>query len=696
MAAMDDKVLARRQKDLDDYTDDYAMRLEVMTAKHTRDMAKTWKGMSTRLEGKIKAMYVEAGAIQDPRKLKTMGNKIKRLEALQSQLEEDLKLSNAQLQPYFTGILKNQFEDTYYHTAFGLEQAAKVAVVVPMLTPAMVLGVLANPWVGNGANYAQRLNVNMANLAASVRDSVATAVSDGLGWNQTAHLIKEKTGESYYNAVRLARTELTRASAQGASYSYMENADILDGKRWNATKDSRTAPKDAKNDGQQYDLDYDTTENPGVAGQRIPNHPHCRCLWSPVLSALGVQDKERIARDDSDTPKSWGDNYYTKAATYRDYAKERGLPDLDARLKTDNPSKYLRPGETMIDLTKKVQRWTYKGATIAVAKPDWDAVKAAPSTAIPTAANEIAATTWADRVKARIAKGVTTEADVREVGGMVRQQILSFNGETYKEIQKLDAEGQGILDMLNETQIEGPEYDKHIAKYHEISDKRYSLSATLNGEKRDIVKGVLKDIRPIGPKDANSAQQWVKKSVGKVKTTINDVREYLPTDWVEKSNLQPMIAKNTTRGYYREADLKDYAAKGYTLDQVKAWGMESRLTGTISLSGDYGKHMLECGFHEMGHRMEDLIPDIRKLENEFYARRTQGESLQWLGGSYAKSEKTRKDNFISKYIGKDYGNKADSYYEVLSMGLESVFTNSYKIANDEDYYDFILGLIAAV
>lgn len=390
MAGMDDKVLARRQKDLDNFTEEYDIRLEVMTRKYLKDMAPAWDRMQRQLMDKVKKLYEEAGALQDPKKILALQNKAARLEALASQLAQDLKLFEAQQQPFYTGALKNFYEDSYYFTAFGLEQAAKVSVNVPLLTPYHVLGVLANPWLPDKANYSDRIRANTAHLAKTMRETIAQGVAQGWGWNETAHAIKDKAGESYFNAVRLARTEFTRAAAQGATYCYMNNADIMDGKRWNATKDSRTAPKDAANDGKIYDIDYDTTENPGIPGQRIPNHPHCRCLWSPVLSALGVQDKERIARA-KPTNDSWGPNYYTKAKNYREYAKEKGLPDLDERLQKDNLKSYLRPGETLADLAKKVAYWSYKGGDIAVARPDWDAAAQQPKGST-TAQDELAAT----------------------------------------------------------------------------------------------------------------------------------------------------------------------------------------------------------------------------------------------------------------------------------------------------------------
>lgn len=56
-------------------------------------------------------------------------------------------------------------------------------------------------------------------------------VESGRSINRTAREIQKQAGEGYYNAVRLARTEMTRAAAQGANHSYMQNADIMDGKR---------------------------------------------------------------------------------------------------------------------------------------------------------------------------------------------------------------------------------------------------------------------------------------------------------------------------------------------------------------------------------------------------------------------------------------------------------------------------------
>lgn len=445
---MEPRLLARMQKDLDGYTELYQARLEKMTGKYIKELGPAWHNMQNQLLKQVKALYVEAGAIEDPKKIKTLNNKAARLEALAAQLEKDILVFEKKQQPFYTGALKNLYEDSYYFNSYLLEQAARVSVAVPLLTPYHVLGILANPWLPDGANYSSRIRGNTSRLAAVMREAITKGVAYGRGWNETAHLIKDKTGESYYNAVRLARTEFTRAAAQGASYSYMNNADILDGKRWNATKDSRTAPKDAINDGDIYDLDYDTVENPGAPGRRIPNHPNCRCLWSPVLSALGVQDKGRIARGEGDTPTTWGRNTYTKAKNYKAYAKERGLPNTDDVQAFRNLKSYLRPGETVADLNKKVVYWTHKGGNIAVARPDWDIEKKAPKD-IPTVAKSAPVVAEVPKVNNK-----ANEAAIANFDNEIKGLAGNMQGDRRKTVKAL-LEKAGLNLKVSIKQIKG-------------------------------------------------------------------------------------------------------------------------------------------------------------------------------------------------------------------------------------------------
>lgn len=344
---LDQRVQARRQKDLDGWLQSYQDIIDNRTTAYMLEVRPAWLRIMGYLDDAIRALYAKYavdGVLPEGRLWEE-----ERLAILQQHTAWLMKALDGHAEK-LTNNLAFQYADAYYFTAFAAEQAAKVAVAVPILSHAQVMGVIANPWLPDGFTYSDRLRANTVLLAKKMQDVVEEAISTGLSVPETVRLIEAKAGESYNNAVRLARTELNRAAAQGQSHLFIQNADVLGSKRWNATLDSRTAPKDAANDGKTYPLDYDTPENPGKPGERIPNHPNCRCKWTPQLSAFeGQQRRERIARGADDRPDNFGERTYTKAKNYREYAKERGLPDLDERLRNDKPSRYLRRGEKLAE-----------------------------------------------------------------------------------------------------------------------------------------------------------------------------------------------------------------------------------------------------------------------------------------------------------------------------------------------------------
>jgi SPP1 gp7 family putative phage head morphogenesis protein len=356
---IDAKVLARRQKDLEGFVEKHQEILDKRAAKYGQEILPLWQRIGRNITNEIRAIYNQVQDAQgvpiekqpiDEAKLRNMKRQIKRLQKLQQQLV-DMMGTEAQ-KAKLDRNLAYSYSEAYYFHAFGLEQAAKVAINVPILTQGHVIGSLINPWLPDGKTYSARIRANTQYLADKMVKTVEEGLGSGWSINRIAREIQNNANEGYYNAVRLARTEINRAAAQGANHVYLQNADIMDGKRWNAVLDARTAPKDAQNDGNVFDLDYDTPENPGEPGRRIPNHPNCRCKWTPILSALGISARERIARGEDDTNTNFGERMYTKARTYKEYAKKRGLPDIDDLVRNEDPRKYLRRGETLADVPK--------------------------------------------------------------------------------------------------------------------------------------------------------------------------------------------------------------------------------------------------------------------------------------------------------------------------------------------------------
>lgn len=276
----------------------------------------------------------------------------------------ELVLLDAKLQPFTTAVIAGTVFYGANTTAYILEQAARCPVTVPHLTASGVLGIIANPWLPDRKTYSDRIRTSVSLVAAKTEETVKELVTKKMQYSGAAKKLSGHIQESYYNASRIIRTEMTRANALGTSYSLMENADIVEGKYRDATFDSKTSAYCAADADYSkkypYDLDYDTPMNSGLPGRRIPNHPHCRCRWVAVLSGIGIKNRQKAAFD------KHGDLYYTKASSYDEYAKEVGLPSVKDMVNADNPKKYLRPGETVEDLRKQVERKRFNGKIITV------------------------------------------------------------------------------------------------------------------------------------------------------------------------------------------------------------------------------------------------------------------------------------------------------------------------------------------
>ena len=199
-----------------------------------------------------------------------------------------------------------------------------------------------------------------------------------------------------------------------------------------------------------------------------------------------------------------------------------------------------------------------------------------------------------------------------------------------------------------------------------------ALKADYTFKCADLVKSVLEKFIEIGPGDA-PIKEHLYDGRAKMAKYVLDAYSYYPRKWVNESIRAGKIhVKSVKRGYYDGE--------------------------TIALSGDGDYETFRTCVHELGHRMEDVILRILEQEKAFYDRRTDGESLVWLGEitgnpNYRKSEMTRPDKFLNPYMGKDYHGTA---YELVSMGVELAYTDTVKLLDDEDMAEWIFGMLAVV
>jgi hypothetical protein len=258
-------------------------------------------------------------------------------------------------------------------------------------------------------------------------------------------------------------------------------------------------------------------------------------------------------------------------------------------------------------------------------------------------------TTFTDHVYSRIAQGVSTEKDITEIGGIVRQKI-------HKEIENLRRENPDT--------------------------KHYMMTEAY----REIILETLSKIRHMGRWDGPNGPA-VDQPIDEDNSdhgAVQALREatmFFPHAWLKISGkAKRMITKFVDRAYYSH---NEHGASSY---------LHTSVDKSVYISS-----------HEFSHRMEAVYPRIRELEKEFYKRRTKGEKLVKLkdiyGGGYRDDEVTKLDKFLHGYMGKEY---SDDYYEILSMGVEHLYFMSSDTARsfekwleDTDYLDFIIGMLVA-
>lgn len=276
---------------------------------------------------------------------------------------------------------------------------------------------------------------------------------------------------------------------------------------------------------------------------------------------------------------------------------------------------------------------------------------------------------------------VEIDNSTREAGKMFieNMDMGDYVGQhdTYKsvvaETRRLAKEATDAGELYKKSKIPYDEYLKKYSKWKVKYDEMHNLKSDLVSKNIELVKDNLKKVRPIGTPEELMKEMNTHLGI-KSKASLTDARQSVlnaydcyPTEWIEKSvkhsNLQ--ISK-TGRGYYKHS------------------------TFTLKTSGNTPTDLLETSIHELGHRFE-RTQGLLSNETVFYARRTKGESLEWLGKGFRNDEMTKKDNFLDPYIGKDYGGSA---YEVVSMGFQYAYTDLGLLLEDEDFAQFIFGLLS--
>ena len=186
----------------------------------------------------------------------------------------------------------------------------------------------------------------------------------------------------------------------------------------------------------------------------------------------------------------------------------------------------------------------------------------------------------------------------------------------------------------------------------------------------------------------------------RVADIVKAIEDRIPADWIAASNdLGDLTTvkdlERTSDGWYKGT-----------------WTGQGQLA--IRLTKD--AHEIDAqsvALHEMMHRMEQAIPRIAQLEQEFYDARTTDDVLTMLTNGI--KEQTKLDDWVDEYLGRapisvgrpvyQLPNGTDLYtvqsYELLSVGSESALGGGrtydlVALRQDREFMAFVLGLLASV
>ncbi|GEM_PF-1869422 len=246
---------------------------------------------------------------------------ISRLNALKIQV---LSISNemfADVDKVVKDSMKKVYSDTYYKTAFNIQNAIGIYSDFARIDDNLLEKILSKPWAEDGSNFSERIwGKQRPKLVNKIHKDLVDCVSRGRNPNEyTEELAKEfKVGLNQAN--NLIVTEYNyfneRATQDCMKELDVEEYEIL------GTLDGVTCATCGGLDGKHYPL-----KDAVIGINSPPFHPRCRCTTIPYFNDEFTQGEERAYRGED------GKTHYTKAKTYeewkRKFVKEKGQDAWD-------------------------------------------------------------------------------------------------------------------------------------------------------------------------------------------------------------------------------------------------------------------------------------------------------------------------------------------------------------------------------
>lgn len=256
---------------------------------------------------------------------------IKRLEALQLQVQNSIETlrnkENEMLEDY---LIKN-YEDTYYHSLYEISKGLNLKTSFATLDRNKINQVIGKPWLSDGKTFSDRIWQDKEQLINTLRTKITQSFITGSTLDEAVEDISKFVSDKIKNKEYVARRLLETESAAYASKAQIEAFKSIDVEKYEivATLDLHTSEICQEMDGKVFNIsDYEV----GVTAS--PFHCNCRSVIAPYFD----DDPTRASRDENGeykevkymNYKEWKDQYIKKEVIERasDEELERKLPRL--------------------------------------------------------------------------------------------------------------------------------------------------------------------------------------------------------------------------------------------------------------------------------------------------------------------------------------------------------------------------------
>ncbi len=211
----------------------------------------------------------------------------------------------------------------FYGAAYTIDSILPMSARIPLLPTDAVTAQVLSPYQGqtwldryqdNRTEFELRIKraltqsqiqgESMADAQRRIRDELGIVTDRRLAVDRQAHR------RNFNRTTMIARSEIIRASNNGAVAIYQANNDMLRGWEFKATNDERTCDICGPLDGRVFDFNNNPIDGEGSVSETLPPPVHVNCRCAPMPALINKDLEDRIVG---------------KRMTFNDWARSRGI-----------------------------------------------------------------------------------------------------------------------------------------------------------------------------------------------------------------------------------------------------------------------------------------------------------------------------------------------------------------------------------